>query len=361
MLSHLKPAFGHIPADMPDPVRQVVACRGNFARAANKLWMAMDNPEWVPDFSPHRMQRAPRAHPDLYQRIGALKLLPAWNSSVRTREDSQLFGKINAQQQFSRLLGQARILAQELHSVWGETDALSMLQLVGPDLVVEAYDRGDDFALSACAVAYTLIEADRAVRACLGAVVADEMQAVDVLSQIGFTRYRSDTMIGTQTAQEMQGAFPTTVVYNNENSAVLNVQINHPQLRPTSLLGEVIGLYRNKRILHSFKVEDIAVLLKEPLSAHHLAAYFTLSLGPVQRVYNLIDDTVPDPVFMSVDWGKCKYAFEQCCRYFGEDFMMENVFGQNPSTTHRTLFNEKLMKILPVLQRFLRGDETSWC
>jgi hypothetical protein len=327
------------------PSRSGSACRAitlpenNFARAAHGLWMGIENVEWVPEFNSENFGRPPAAHPTLSKKVAQLKLLPDWRSD-------------------SRPINSARILAQGFFSVWGDSDALSLLQLVGPNIIIKAYDEGNWFALSACAVAYTLIEADHSVRERLGELVADEIQMVDVLSKIQFSNYDKPIPMALN-ADPVPDISPTKFSYNHADNSVLHVQINHPELKPSKLLTDVVRLYENKRALASFGVEDIATLLNEPISEHHVASYFTLVDAPFHHVCNSID-SIPEPVFMSFEWSDCKHAFEQCCRYFGEDFMLQTTFGKHPSTTHETLFKDRLMKILPVMQRFLNGDEASW-
>lgn len=349
MISHSNAAFGFVRPCAPDPVVRSRVHVSSFARATHGLWMALDSED---------LGRPPLAHPKLQQRISELKQLPLWRSGLRSPVDASLFKQINVQKHFAQTLGEARILAQGPHSMWGDTDALSLLQLTGPKLILDAYDGDNTFALSACVTAYTLIKADHAVRAKLGSVVVDEMQMVDVLSPIQFSDY-NDAVLAAPDRNPIPEALPITVVYNNANSPALHVRINHPKLTPELVLTNVVKLYQNQRVLASFGVEDIAVLLKEPLSGQHLASYVTLIDGAFHHVCNSIE-VVPEPVFSSVQWNDCKHAFEQCCRYLGEDFMLQTTFGQHPSTTHNTLFQERLMKILPVLQGFLRGDETSW-
>lgn len=358
MLSRSNVALGFIQPCAPTPVGRITSHGGIFSRATHGLWMALGDANLVPDFNSEDPGRPPIAHPKLQQRISELKQLPSWRSGFSPPE-KQVFNQIKAQKHFTKTLGEARILAQELHSMWGDTDALSLLQLAGPKLIIDAYDQGDRFALSACAAVFTLIEADHALRARLGNVVVDEMQMVDVLSQIHFSDYNDVVLAVPSDGSQIPDKFPTAISSNEANRLVLHVQINHPELKSATLLADVARLYQNKRVLAWFGIEDIAVLLNEPLSQHHLASYFTLIDGPFRHVCDSIE-AMPEPAFPSLDWGNCKYAFEQCCRHFGEDFMLETTFGQHPSTTHKTLFNDRLMKILPVLQRFLMGEETSW-
>ncbi|MCE2746427.1 MAG: hypothetical protein LW710_11060 [Burkholderiales bacterium] len=324
--------------------------QSNLARTTSNLWMALGDEGVVPDFNPGSLGRSPKAHPTLIGQISRLKLLPGWQSSL---------GKNNSKPHFTQVLGEARMLAQEMYSMWGDTDALSLLQLVGSSRVIKAYDRGDDFALSACAVAYTLIRADQAVRAQLGELVDDEMQLVDTLSKIQFLNY-DDLVPSIANTKGVPSITPTTMVYNSEGLPVLlKVRLNHPDLKPAGLLTEVLRMYENVSALASLGVEDIANLLNEPLSGIHVITFFTLVDGPFHHVCNSIEP-IPEPVFSSFEWSDCKHAFEQCCRYFGEDFMLQTTFGKHPSTTHDTLFKDRLMKILPVMQRFLNGDEASW-
>ena len=358
MLSHSNVAFGFVRPCAPDPVGRSRVHVSNLARATHGLWMALDDAKLVPDFNSEDLGRPPLAHPKLQQRISELKQLPLWRSGLQSPAAASLFKQINVQKHFAQTLGEARILAQSPHSMWGDTDALSLLQLAGPKLILDAYDHADAFALSACVTAYSLIKADHAVRASLGSVVVDEMQMVDVLSPIQFSNY-NDVVFAAINGNPIPETLPITVVYNKANGPALHVQINHPKLTPELVLTNVVRLYQNQRVLASFGVEDIAVLLNEPLSGQHLTSYVTLIDGAFHHVCNSIQ-AVPEPVFSSLQWKDCKHAFEQCCRYLGEDFMLQTTFGLHPSTTHNTLFQERLMKILPVLQGFLKGDETSW-
>lgn len=321
-----------------------------FNRCATNLWQAFNFNDAVPEFDPNNMGPLPKPHSRLQSNVSKLQILPNWSKTGNDRSDEALFNKLITKHKFSNALVGARILAKEIHSVWGDSDALSLLQLAGRETVLSAYDHGNFDALTRCAVAFTVIEADHAIRQTVGAPIHEDLSAVD--------HYTGLKILGQRAFEEGRPA-----VFEQNNAAggtELHVQPQHPNYTPALVLDTIAKSYQNQALLSVCGIHEIAKLLKEPMDQNHLEIYYALADSPRFAVCDQINP-LPEPDYLIVNSERCANAYEQCRRHFGDSFMGRALFGNLPGPVSIEQAKYNLELIVPEMNRFIKGDSVDWC
>lgn len=321
-----------------------------FGRQATQLWQAFNKNDAIPEFDPDNMGKPPSAHPQLAQNIADLETLPAWSTDELEETDEALFQKLATQKKFSRTLTGARLLAGELYSMWGDEQSMSLLQLVGRDTLVKAYEKGDKAALERCAIAFTVLEADHAVRQSLGSSVAQQPSAAQHYSDIKIIKPDSP----------QYGTSPVLERYNAAGKPELHVQPDHPNYEPCMVLATVARNYQNYAMLSICSIHEIANLVGESLAQNHLEIYYTLSDSPIRDLCRKIT-TIPEHPYLAISAEKCDQAYEHCLRHFGDSFMKQALFGNTQDGYDVERARQNLSIIVPKLNRFLNGEEADWC
>ncbi|MDX1668548.1 MAG: hypothetical protein R3194_03960 [Limnobacter sp.] len=343
--SHTTPVT-YTPATLP-----TIHGQSSFSRSANALWMKLNDSDAVPDFDPDQPQPPHDPHHNFQGNLElASRLLPAWQGQAQSESgDAPLFEQLTLKKDFKHTLTLSRQLAQTPHSVWGDHDALDILRLVGRDCVIDAYDMGNLSALQLCVVAYTFLKADHLVRDRLGDAIATDLPAIE--------RFRAIKKIPIDPAnvhaplvfiQESPAGFPE-----------LKVQTGHPDLQASLIVEQLVRSYQKTAMMASCGIHEIAQLLNEPLDQTHLEMYYTLTDASAHALLKNIH-ALPQPQYLMADWSNCQNAYEQCCRFFGEDYMQSIVFGNAQGPNELSLARHNLAFIAPILKDFLTGREVDW-
>lgn len=321
-----------------------------FAKQATGLWQAFNNNNAIPDFDPDNMGKPPDAHPKLSEHVSELDILPVWTPDEVNENDESLFLQLAVRKKFIHTLATARMLSGELFSVWGESQALSLLRLVGHDTIVQAYEKGRNEALNDCAVAFTLLEADQLIRANLGNCIEEQPCAVE--------HYKGLKVIRPQAPEENRS--PVIERYNAAGHPELHVYPDHPDYEPHLILDQVASHYQNDALLSICSINELASLTGEKLAQNHLEIYFTLADSPRRDVCRKLA-ALPEHPYLVISAEKCDRAYEQCCRYFGETFMKQALFGNTHDGLDVERARQNLSLIVPKLNLFLNGEEVGWC
>lgn len=312
------------------------------------LWQNLNNPKiisrlnlWAPDSSANDEPVDLKPHALLDRHIKEMPFLPL--------DVTYAVGLYEARENFKQILSEARILAQGNSIIWGCDSALGLIKAVGSETVIQAHDHATPQALDTCSVGLSLVLADQLVRQALGDIVQNDESLIHKIALIETKR----PLISDVNEPAISS------YYDKENKLIVKIDLCHDSFRPAGLIVVAARNYHDMRVVKKLDSRNLARLTGQRINKIHLKMFYAMFAGSIEVLCRKIDpNSVSDEELYGVHIGV--QAFEECCRHFGEDFMLRTMYGATPETSHPMLIQQRLRKIVPKLKRFILGEKASW-